>query len=142
MNHRDEEILILDLFRKNYPEFPKGKLVKSESPDFIVKLGTKKMIGIEITRLHDGKLPKNNPGFPLAPLTYENILASLKIKEEKLILYRKKRIEIFWLIITVDYIEGPKDSRLLIPFSSLQVSSSYDKIFLFDLFEKNIIGLK
>ena len=54
MNHHDEEIMILELFRKSYPEFPKGKLVKSESPDFILQQNyPNQSIGIEVTRLHE-----------------------------------------------------------------------------------------
>ena len=40
-------------FMKAYRDFPKGKLLKSESPDFILKLNPKKTIGIELTHLHD-----------------------------------------------------------------------------------------
>ena len=32
------EILLIDYFREYYEEFPKGKVVPSESPDFIVKM--------------------------------------------------------------------------------------------------------
>ena len=46
------EILLMHYFRKCYMAFPKGKLVPSESPDFILKVNTKKGIGIELTRLN------------------------------------------------------------------------------------------
>jgi hypothetical protein len=53
------EVLLMDYFRECYPDFPKGKLMSSESPDFIVKLKTKNRIGIEITRLNplNARLP-------------------------------------------------------------------------------------
>ena len=108
MNHHDEEILILELFRKCYADFPKGKLIKSESPDFILNITPKKSIGIEITRLHDGSLSKNNPGFPVAELTKENIETTINHKEEKLTLYQQKKISECWLIIATDYIPLPK----------------------------------
>jgi hypothetical protein len=46
-----QEYIIIDNFRKHYPQFPKGKLIKSESPDFILKTGAKHTIGIELTSL-------------------------------------------------------------------------------------------
>ncbi len=46
------EILLLQYFRECYPDFPKGKIIPSESPDFIIKLKNKNNIGIELTRLN------------------------------------------------------------------------------------------
>lgn len=46
------EILIVDFFRSAYPDFPKGKLKASESPDFVLDIASRKKIGIELTRLY------------------------------------------------------------------------------------------
>ena len=46
------EILLLDYFRECYADFPKGKIVPDESPDFIIKLNARKNLGIELTRLN------------------------------------------------------------------------------------------
>ncbi len=46
------EVLLMDYFRRTYPEFPKGKLMTCESPDFILSLNTRSSVGIEITRLY------------------------------------------------------------------------------------------
>lgn len=46
------EVLLMDYFRKTYPEFPKGKLKPYESPDFILSLSTRNSVGIEMTRLY------------------------------------------------------------------------------------------
>lgn len=53
------EILLLQYFRECYPHFPKGKVLSSESPDFIIKLKSKNNIGIELTRLNpvNAKVP-------------------------------------------------------------------------------------
>ena len=45
------EILLMHYFRDCHAHFPKGKLVPSESPDFILKLKTRNSVGIELTRL-------------------------------------------------------------------------------------------
>jgi hypothetical protein len=46
------EVLLMEYFRQTYPEFPKGRLVPSESPDFILGLKARISVGIEITRLY------------------------------------------------------------------------------------------
>lgn len=46
------EILLMDYFRMCYPDFPKGRVVLSESPDFWVRKKNKNVIGIELTRLN------------------------------------------------------------------------------------------
>ncbi|HDR50217.1 MAG TPA: hypothetical protein ENN90_01155 [Mariniphaga anaerophila] len=46
------EILLMQYFRESYPDFPKGKVVPWESPDFIVKLKSRNKLGIELTRLN------------------------------------------------------------------------------------------
>src|SRR5690606_3487223 len=46
------EILLMHYFRECNPEFPKGEIIPSESPDFILKLKTRYRIGIELIRLN------------------------------------------------------------------------------------------
>ncbi len=43
----------IELFRFLYPKFPPGKLIRAESPDFIVKDGPGNTLGIEITHVMD-----------------------------------------------------------------------------------------
>ena len=45
------EYLLIHYFRECFNELPKGKLVASESPDFILKIKKKFNLGIELTRL-------------------------------------------------------------------------------------------
>lgn len=46
------EVLLVNYFRDCYSDFPKGKVVASESPDFVVKMKNKHKLGIELTRLN------------------------------------------------------------------------------------------
>lgn len=46
------EILLINYFRENFSDFPKGKIISSESPDFIVQLKNRHRLGIELTRLN------------------------------------------------------------------------------------------
>ncbi len=52
------ENLLIQYFRESYNDFPKGQVVPSESPDFIVKMKSRNLLGIELTRLN----PANAPG--------------------------------------------------------------------------------
>ena len=56
------EILLMDYFRMCYPDFPKGRVVPSESPDFWVRKKNKNVIGIELTRLNPvhAEIPDNS----------------------------------------------------------------------------------
>ena len=45
------ELLLISYFRDCYPAFPKGRMLLSESPDFIVRAKHSKKIGIELVRL-------------------------------------------------------------------------------------------
>ncbi len=53
------EILLMHYFRECYSGFPRGKLVPSESPDFILTLKSRNNLGIELTRLNplNARLP-------------------------------------------------------------------------------------
>ncbi len=46
------EVLFINYFRECYNEFPGGKIIPSESPDFVVKIKNKHLLGIELTRLN------------------------------------------------------------------------------------------
>jgi hypothetical protein len=58
------ELLLLEYFRQLYPYFPKGKIIPSESPDFILNHSISRTIGIELVRLHPANL-KSSREFPL-----------------------------------------------------------------------------
>ena len=48
-----DELTNIELFRYLYEDFPPGKLIRAESPDFIVNSGPGKSLGIEITHVMD-----------------------------------------------------------------------------------------
>ena len=80
-----EERVLLDLFRDCFADFPKSIINEAESPDFILSSGPKKKIGVELVRLHlrSGQTD---------PYSYENLSGCIQMKEDKLGLYRKRRL--------------------------------------------------
>lgn len=58
------EILLMQYFRESYGDFPNGKLNPSESPDFIVQMKNKHILGIELTRLNPANaIPPDDNGY-------------------------------------------------------------------------------
>lgn len=51
-NKKQLEILIFENFRQCKTDFPSGRIVNSESPDFILSLNPRNKIGIELTHLY------------------------------------------------------------------------------------------
>jgi hypothetical protein len=235
-----EEKLIMRLFIKAYVDFPKGKIIKSESPDFVLRTGPKFNTGIELTRLHSNnslndengeELKKENllineirkgfeglsklkiyikfffngalwdmgdipmySGFVSLYLIkllegYENNKAqffkleehlpeifesiyfvvdphfknscwdigrpflvydlnrqlienSIRNKEEKLTLYRKKRFDAYWLILATMKINPVKNFNVFNKLENWTFPSTFHKVFLFDVFENKAFELK
>ena len=122
MDQKEEEKLVMSIFRKNYPFFPKGRLMPSESPDFILKTGRHKTIGFELTRIAD----------PSADLISEIRKALIK-KVEKHVLYQKKVLNEIWLLLFTDDVQDSfsiSDPIII----ELKERNPFQKVFLLDLF--------
>jgi hypothetical protein len=124
-----EEWLVMRYFREKYTDFPRGKLVKSESPDFILKLSRKRSIGIEMTRLD--YIINNNPD-----LWPKYLISLIEKKEEKLRLYKKKLFAKYWLLMTVEDFNLKDIHKHIRDYNFL-----FDDVFLFDLFSGEITEL-
>lgn len=129
-----KEKLVLELFRRYYNEFPKGRLQKTESPDFILKISTKKSIGIELTELYNHNQKESN-------FSVEQIEILIAKKEEKIRLYRKKKVSELWLIVTVDAIEQSDLHNLISGIEKHEFNSLFNKVFLFEIFNRKIFEL-
>ena len=143
-----EEEYIIGLFRHEYPDFPKGKLEKTESPDFILKEDHKTKIGIELTKLHGPSFKKEKTHFPTAhgyqppEFSKENIEYTINAKHEKLPLYQQKKLNQIWLLITADLDESPVTFNLNNKLENWNFFSGFQKVFLFELKTKKIFELK
>jgi len=91
------EILLIDYFRRSYPDFPKGRVVSSESPDFWVRMKSKNVIGIELTRL--------NPANAIPPddqQTREILFRDELIQNAKEIFERSSEIKLYVKVLFSD----------------------------------------
>jgi len=145
-----EELLIMEQFRNEFNEFPKGKLQKSESPDFILRISPKNAIGIELTKLHGPDANKRKTHYPSKIIGYNapefnrvNLEYTIDAKNKKLAYYQGKKLNQIWLLITTDMEESPVNYNLGNKIQSWIFLSGFQKIFLFELkagkvFELNV----
>lgn len=143
-----EELLIMEQFRNEYKEFPKGKLEKSESPDFIVKVSPKNAIGIELTKLHGPTVnkfkthyPRKINGYTAPEFNLENLQFTINAKDEKLAYYKEKKLNQLWLLITADLDESPVNYNLGNKLQNWTFSSGFQRIFLFELKNQKVFEL-
>jgi hypothetical protein len=143
-----EELHIMQQFRNSFTEFPPGKLIKSESPDFILKKTIRTSIGIELTKLHGPTVHKLKTHFPLkiegylAPeLNRENLEFTINAKNEKLPIYRHQKLKQIWLLITADLAESPISYNLSNKLQNWKFNSGFEKVFLFELEERKVFEL-
>jgi hypothetical protein len=123
-------------FREKYKPFPKGKLVKSESPDFILKVNRKKQIGIELTRFD--YLANDGSSRDEILMHLGGLIAQ---KEDKLKLYRKKLLNEYWLVITAESHDLNKEIEKIMSSGNI-FTSSFDKVFFFELFSARITEIR
>lgn len=237
------EVLLVSYFRVCSDDFPNGKLIASESPDFIVKKKTSHRLGIELVRLNPGSadMPdaseaeqniiqeeliddarelfeqnstvklfvkflfnKKHPVSPERSLTVAvravsairysirnrnprtlfymvvskeqlpegideilvvhhpgletsvwersnnlgisrnvvgDIQKSIEKKDEKLHLYKRQQLESYWLLITTDRLRGLRNYNIRNQIANQDFHSSFDGVFLFDLFRSHAFRL-
>jgi hypothetical protein len=123
-----QERVILDIFRSNFQAFPKGRLIKTESPDFVLKTSPKRSIGIELTALPA-------PVYAISGETIPVFIADLQLtimkKEEKLKNYKKKKVDEYWLVINAGFIDV-HSINFNNHIDKLTVCSGFKRIFLFE----------
>ena len=143
-----EEMLIMEYFKNEYKEFPKGKLQKSESPDFILRVSPKNAIGIELTKLYGSTVNKHKTHYPRKIVGYhapkfnrENLEYTIGAKNEKLAYYQKKRLNQLWLLITADLDQSPVNYNLGNKLKNWSFVSGFQKVFLFELKTREVFDL-
>lgn len=117
----------MQYFREHYPDFPKGRLIPSESPDFILKISRKKSIGIELTQLTD------------SIDVFADLTGLIEKKEEKVRRYQDMDLKELWLIIYAEDVFGKSSVNLRNKLQNQKFKSSFNRMFLFDLFSKSIL---
>ncbi|MFA5816827.1 MAG: hypothetical protein WC865_14535 [Bacteroidales bacterium] len=129
----EQEWIVMRYFTENCPGFPKGKLVKGESPDFQLWISPKRFIGMELTQVRQFKADNPVQGYLDHVLAVKQVGETIRAKEEKIRLYRSDHPYQLWLIIFADYSEEDAMEKVTIEYQQNRIETSFDKVFLFDL---------
>lgn len=132
-NKKDAERAFLDLVSELYAGFPSGKIVSSESPDFIIQSGPKKKIGVELTRY-------DRPGFS-PRLSKSTLLELIRSKEQKLRIYQNKRLSGIWLVILADGFSNSPVFNFRNQLENWKIESRFDTVLLLDLMGEKVYDL-
>ena len=139
---KKEERGYLDLFSTLYLQMPTGRVIASESPDFIIRDGRKKRWGVEVTRLTRQEY-HDRPGQLHSPeLRKEALMDMIQMKEEKLYLYRRKNLLQIWLLIVVDGFDSPASFNIFNQITNWQIESEFDAVLLLELSRERIYEIK
>jgi hypothetical protein len=138
MNHyeirkKSEERVTFDLLRSAYPELPDGRIIVSESPDFIIQSGPRSKTGIELTRY-------SRPG-DLSTLSRDHLTKIIRAKEQKLSLYRKKLLNRIFLVILMDSFWHRAQFNIRNQLDRWRIESEFDCILLFDTRKNRVYDL-
>jgi hypothetical protein len=133
----------LDQLIRNYPEFPRGQIRAGESPDFVVQTGPKVHIGIELTRLTRQATYKGNGDDHFIPAFTRELLNSLiQRKEEKLMIYRSKKLTRIWLVILVSDFSNSSAFNIHNQIDRWNLESSFDRVLLLNQSAQKVYQLK
>ena len=139
MNNKktSDEWLVMNYFIEKYEGFPAGKLVKHESPDFLLKVNRHNTIGIELTQLG----VHSTIGRETTDVLTEALQHTLEKKQQKIPLYNKLWLIEKWLIVYTDKLALPVGAKMEKLFGRLTVSSGFNRTYLFDLFTGKIFEI-
>ena len=141
MQRKHEERAFLDTLALLYPEFPDGRIIPSESPDFIIRSGKKHTTGIEVTLLTkkeynwlEGKALHFLPS-----LSRDHLVEMIRYKEEKIGLYRSKKLNEIWLLIIAKGLSNPAHFNITNQLENWHIDSSFDRVLLIELKRNRLV---
>ncbi len=124
------ERYFLDSFRSLYADFPRGKIIPSESPDFIVQYRQRRKIGIEITEAYPFDIQSDKSEYHMVSLTLNDVISCILQKDKRLPIYQKQWLQEIWLVVVLD---STGFKGISIPFDHYllgNLETGFDKIFL------------
>lgn len=129
---KEHESQIFQLFKNLIDDFPNGKVVQTESPDFLVRLNRRKVIGIELTELHGQEFYDNLGHFNHPELLFQNLKNTIVAKEEKIYLYQKVNPIELWLLIHIRSFQDKLNFNYRNQLDNWNFNSEFDRIFLLE----------
>ncbi|TDO04954.1 hypothetical protein [Sunxiuqinia elliptica] len=123
---------VFRLFQHLLDDFPKGKVVQTESPDFLIRLNRRKVIGVELTELHGQTFYDNQGHFEKPELLFYHLEETIQAKEEKMYLYQKVKPVELWLLIHLRSFQNQLNFHYRNKLDNWFFNSSFDRIYLLE----------
>lgn len=136
----EQEKLIMAYFREVSPDFPPGKLIQQESPDFVLEISPKTTIGIELTQIPNPLNPHPVDSGFTHDQVFDQINEIIQHKETKIPLYLEKKMKELWLLIHIDDAPDHLINRIRNKIIHDPFPSSFHKTLLFFLGPRTIIS--
>lgn len=140
---KQEEREYLDQLIRLYPGFPQGRILSSESPDFIVYTKGKQKTGIELTRLtrNDGP-PYRDDDYFKPDFSVKSLQDLIRSKESKMELYRKKGVKGVWLLILVNGFSHSPAFNIRNHLEKWKPETSFNAVLVLDLILQKVYEIK
>jgi len=119
-----------------YHDFPKSRIIASESPDFILQISRKHRIGVEVAHY----APSTHAGNEQVFLNPIDLKASIVKKEQLFASYADMSVNEYWLLLVINglpkrlSVRFPANYEFFVPESCL-----FNKLFILDLAETKLL---
>ncbi len=130
---KDQENRTLNLFRELFQDFPNGKVIQNESPDFLVWLNARKSIGIELTELRGQDFYDQQGSYSNPENIKTQIENTIRAKEEKIYLYLKHKPTQLWLLIHINSFDNKLRFNFKDKIERWNFSADFNKVFLLEI---------
>ena len=130
---KEQEYQIFDLFRKLHEDFPKGKVVQNESPDFLLRLNRRSSIGIELTELRGQYFYDRRGHYAHPEMIKEQIEHTIRAKEEKIYLYQRHKPAQLWLLIHIGSFDDLLRFNLKDKIERWEFSADFHRVYLLEV---------
>ncbi len=130
---KEQEYYTFSIFRDLFDEFPKGKIIQNESPDFLVRLNRRTSIGIELTELRGQNFYDQQGHYANPQNIKSQIVNTIRAKEEKIYLYQKHKTSQLWLLIHIGSFENKINFNLKDKIERWKFETEFSKVFLLEI---------
>ena len=138
---KEQEYRTFSIFRDLFPDFPKGKIIQNESPDFLIKLNRRTSIGIELTELRGQNFYDQQGHYANPENIKSQIENTIRAKEEKIYLYQKHKTSELWLLIHIDSFENKINFDLKNKIDRWNFEAEFSRVFLLEIHQKKLFQI-
>ncbi len=141
LEQKEQEYRTFNLFRDLLPNFPNGRIVQNESPDFLVRMNARKTIGIELTELRGQDFYDRQGQYSHPEAIKEQIETTIRAKEDKIYLYQKSKPYQLWLLIHLESFNNKIRYNFKDKIERWSFSAAFDRVFLLEIQTQKLLEI-